>query len=104
MTLDDFKTAKHLLSEMDKLEKEHNRWHDAYCKYLEKDEADIVTLYTGTSCNPPEIHMRVDEFLQMYFMVTRRIAAEQNRLGAEFDSIGKEPPVVEDEPPKEALS
>ena len=37
-------------------------------------------------------------------MVTRRIAAEQNRLGAEFDSIGKEPPVVEDEPPEEAPS
>lgn len=101
MTLDDFNTAKHLLSEMDKLEKEHNRWHSAYCKYLEKDKADIVTLYTNTCCNPPEIHMRADEFLQMYFMVTQRIEAEQNRLGAEFDSIGKEPPVVEDELPKE---
>jgi hypothetical protein len=101
MTLEEFKAADQLLKEMKALDREYDLWHNAYCRFLEKDEADIVTLYTNTCCNPPEIHMRVDEFLQMYFMVTQRIAAEQNRLGAEFGSIGKKPPVVEDEPPKE---
>lgn len=92
MTLEEFKAAEQLLKGMKDLDREQDLWHDTYRKFLEKEEDDIVTLYTDTCCHPHEIHMRVDEFMALYHTVTRRIAEQQNILGAEFDRLGKEPP------------